>query len=137
MFFLVLGIIGVIAGCFAVYARADMLKNAKPYIAKMINIEQKVVLRGKIPNIVYRAVVSYKTDTIERTAYHYSYDSYNDYEERFSLGTEFIVYADSRMGEVFYFPQEMKGKVTFAALALLLIGAFFIVVGIIFASRGM
>lgn len=137
MLFIILGIIGVLGGCFAVYARNDRLKNAKPYVARMVSIESKLVMTGAVLRKVYRAVVSYKGDRMEERAHHHSFVYYDDYKERFDLSDEFIVYVDPRIRDVFYFPQEMKGVVSFGALALLLVGAFFIVAGIILASRGM
>ena len=137
MFFLIMGIISVLAGCFVVYARNDRIKNAKPREAKLIAMEEKTVLRSGIIRKMYRAEIIYKGDSFEQRAHHHEFVYYSDHIERFGLGEEFIVYVDPRISDIFYFPQEMKGKVSFGALAFLMIGAFFIFVGIIIASRGM
>lgn len=137
MFFLVCGVISLLFGVFLIYAKSDRIKNAQPFIAKLVGIESKTVKTGGGIRKVYRAVVSYKNGSISRTAHQHNYVYYDDHRERFGLGSEFTVYIDARMGDVFYFPAEMRGRVDFGALAALLIGAFFVIAGIIFVSRGM
>lgn len=137
MFFLICGILGIAFGALLTYTRIDRLKNAQPYIAKLVNIESKWVKTGAAVRKVYRAVVSYHGRIIDQRAHQHEYVYYNDHVGRFGLGEEFTVYIDPRVSDVFYFPSEMRGKVSFGALAAFLIGLFFVIVGIIFISRGM
>ena len=137
MFFVVVGVFCLLFGGLLLYSKLDRQKNAKPYMARLIGMESKWVKRGSVLRQVYRAEISYKTDTIDRRAHHHEFVYYNDHAERFGIKGEFVAFIDPRISDVFYFPQEMKGKVGFGALAAFMIGAFFIIVGIILASRGM
>lgn len=60
MFFLVCGVISLLFGVFLIYAKSDRIKNAQPFIAKLVGIESKTVKTGGGIRKVYRAVVSYK-----------------------------------------------------------------------------
>lgn len=135
MGFIVVGIIALLAGVFILYIRRERIKGCQPYIAKVINIEEKVAVTGPTIKKMYRPVVSYNgVRGNERAHYHAYIDFYN---MNIKMGDEFTVYADPRMSDVFYFSADVKGLVSLGSVLAFAVGALFIAAGIIVLNGGL
>ena len=135
MGFIVIGVIALLAGAFILYMRSERIKGCQPYIAKVINIEEKVAVSGHIIKKMYRPVVSYNGRREgERAHYHTYVDFYN---LKLKIGDELTIYADPRMPGVFYFSTDVNGTVSLGAVLAFAVGALFIASGIIIMNGGL
>ena len=135
MFFLVLGIISELAGAFVIYMRSDRIKNCKPYLARVINIEERTVVRGHIIKKQFRPIVKYTGDAYEQRAHYHTFVDF--YNLKHKVDESLTVFVDSRISNVFYLQQDLNGKVSLGAVLFFAVGVLFIISGSIFAARGM
>ena len=135
MGFIVIGIIAFLAGAFIIFIRKERVSGCVPYIAKVINVEEKMAVTGPTVKKMYRPVVSYKGSTSEQRARYHTYISFYNFDLK--MGDELTAFIDPRMPDVFYFSSDVRGVISLGAVLGFAVGALFVAAGIIVLNGGL
>lgn len=131
MAFFIFALIAVGIGLFFQKIHTDRIKDAVPYTAVVINLQEKITYRRGIAYTQYRPMVKYNNGSKDIIAEHYI--AMRTINFSCQPGDTVTVFADPRLPKSFFFPEE-NHKLSYEALVAYIAAGLLMVCGIIMFS---
>ncbi|NLT08792.1 MAG: hypothetical protein GXY08_04740 [Ruminococcus sp.] len=134
MTFMLFALIAVCIGLFLQKCHTDRIKDAQPYTAEIISLQERTRVRRGMAYTEYRPMVKYNNGSKDIIAEHYI--GIRAVNCNYQQGETVTIFADKRLPKSFFFPEE-NHKLSYEAVVAFIAAGLLLLLGIITAPIGL
>ncbi|HRR75440.1 MAG: hypothetical protein IJK31_08860 [Ruminococcus sp.] len=134
MIFMLFALIAVGIGFFLQKCHTDRIKDAQPYTAEIISLQERTRVRRGMAYTEYRPMVKYNNGSKEIIAEHYN--GIRAVNCGYQQGETVTIFADKRLPKSFFFPEE-NHKISYEAVVAFIAAGLLVIFGIIMIPAGL